>query len=300
VIPDAGTLTVVRAEQWYSAAHPPAGGWQDVAVCLKVLASSGDLIIPRGSVRLLDQTGAAYDPLTKGQTPGLTLPLSVRHGKTVVGYLTFMVPSGGTYTVQYSPSTTPVVALVGLSNIAAAAIPAPTGQSEASPIAQGVAANGGTNGTGSASSGSGGSGWTEQAYQTAIAYQASVEQTYTVDVPNNILVLQQFDVGVPAGMTDEQIAAARSYDAKWVNMASGAINAHLAFMRSHPAASCFAAAYAADRVVASTYLAWLAAWMPADPSLTSEGTQQADSLDNAEAVANQFLQKFNSYFSGCQ
>jgi hypothetical protein len=99
--------------------------------------------------------------------------------------------------------------------------------------------------------GSGGSGWTQAAAHTANAFSDSAYRTYTVDVPRSINALQRIDT---TGMTGEERYAAAQEGAVWVRLAKKSINKHVAFMRNHPAATCFRDAYAADQEVAANYL----------------------------------------------
>lgn len=153
----------------------------------------------------------------------------------------------------------------------------------ANPTAQ-AAAPPGSGTDGSASSGSA---------ATAQAYQASANQTYAIDVPRSLDALTSIDC---TGLSGDECYYVSEEGAVWVKLATTSVNAHIAFMNSHPAAQCFLDAYKADRGVAKDVLAALSSWH-AGNSGNMRYYSQIFGL-RASEVQN-FLTEFNSYFADC-
>jgi hypothetical protein len=81
--------------------------------------------------------------------------------------------------------------------------------------------------------------------------------------------------------------------------AVASIKRHLAFMASHPAASCYRDAYAADQTIGKNWLGILATGSyPND--LTGQGRAQTTIYDEALANTNAFLSHLSAYFSDCR
>jgi hypothetical protein len=147
--------------------------------------------------------------------------------------------------------------------------------------------------------GSSASGWTEAAYLTALAYFDAVKTTYVADLPNDLLGIETMAGSCcDGGSSPEERTIILAGAQPYINAATTAIHSHLSFMSAHPAAVCFLDAYAADRAIAATYLAWLADWGNGFPS-TDGGQIQRSLLEAANAKANTFLGAFGGYFSDC-
>jgi len=151
------------------------------------------------------------------------------------------------------------------------------------------------------------SGWNDTAYLTANAYAATVNETYGVEIPN-----AEFDAGEKLfGIYCQQqdvaergacmVAEAHSIADPMRSAASG----HLTWMRKHPAAHCFADAYAADTTVTEAYLK---AANYLESSLTAQTDQERTDDDNgwntwvakADALLASFNKHWSGYFSDCQ
>lgn len=151
-----------------------------------------------------------------------------------------------------------------------------------------------TSGSSGGSSGSSGSGWTEAAYRTAVAYQDSAYQTYRIDVARSVDALSWMDC---TGMTGEECYAIGMEGATWVRLAKDAINRHLAFMKGHPAATCFRDAYAADKKVASKLLDVLSSWHAGNSGELRYWNQV---IGFAYSAASKFVDDLSGYFKDCR
>jgi hypothetical protein len=103
------------------------------------------------------------------------------------------------------------------------------------------------------------------------------------------------------GCTPEETYAAVPLQTTYLKAARAAIQRHLTFMSSRPAASCFRDAYAADRAIAKE---WLTILPPAGPWLygqdTPEGRADERVVDAAMARTNGFLRNFAAFFADCR
>jgi hypothetical protein len=121
-------------------------------------------------------------------------------------------------------------------------------------------------------------------------------QAYGIDVPNNVSQLYGYSCmpSFQEECTADQISAGRYVDA-----AVAAINRHLAFMKSHPAARCYGDAYAADRTLADKWLGVLSKWTVPYGAGSGEQRAQNLTLDQESAASQTFLTKLPSYFGDC-
>jgi hypothetical protein len=129
------------------------------------------------------------------------------------------------------------------------------------------------------------------------AYVQSVNNTYTSSVLDPLYQVDEMDNCGP-GMTAEQCYAGHEEVQELLDPSKVALEAHLAFMNSHPAAPCFRAAYAADRAVANDLIGWINSAGPLNG--TGEGRTQSQYLDIYNAELDTFESNFNGYFSDCQ
>jgi hypothetical protein len=146
--------------------------------------------------------------------------------------------------------------------------------------------------------GSGGGSGTPTWMKTTDAFEASVLQTYGIDVPTAIDALWGLEIYVP-GRTPEEIAADKAYAKLVFTPAVNSINSLLAFMNTHPAATCFANAYMAARSIAKTWLSYLQSYdYPGD--ITPSGRQAAYAWTAARSTMDTFVAHLPSYFSACK
>ena len=291
-VPGVGTVTVASASEWSGAGLVGQGGYRWLAVKLQVEASLGSADLSPTTFVVLDQSGVSYTAKEGGAAPALKLPMSLPDGKRVEGSLTYQVPLGGIYTFRVVGTET---ASVPLSVIVALATPTPRPATPrpATPT-QGTSGGGGSGG-----GPSGGSGWTAAAYQTAIAWENSVSQAYVVTVPSNATDLAYFSCCAPGTTTEERNAAAQEA-LVYLNAAKGAVSTHLTWMTSHPAATCFKDAYAADRTMAKAWLSWLNSWQLAGGENTPEGRAQIQTYNAVSAQNSAFIAAISGYFNDCR
>ena len=112
-----GTIVVRSASLWTSPSQSAAPGYRFVAVGITFTATGSDVHLAAGSFRLVDRTLVTYALLPKGAAPTLKLPAIVSRGQSVEGQLTFEIPYGGDYSLQFTPSPADPVALVGIPKI---------------------------------------------------------------------------------------------------------------------------------------------------------------------------------------
>ncbi len=275
-VPGAATLTVGYASAW-KGHNSQLAGYRYVVLQLTVKATGREAVeLSAESFALLDLSRQAYPPLATGAGPAL--PLAVAMGKTATGKLTFEIPTGGNYELQFRPSAGGVIGIVDVTKAIAAIqpSPSPTPRRTATPRPTAGAVTGG---------GSGSGGWDQAAHATAVAYQQSAIEVYAVDLPGRTNELAYWTCGLP-----DECAAGREYlTAADINPATAALKAHIAFMKSHPAARCFRDAYAADRSIANGYLTWLAGWKILNGTESSDGRGQIMALDDLDGRADAFL-----------
>ena len=287
---DLGNATVtVHTAKELATSQVAFAGYRFIALAVTVTAKTKPLDLTSAAFDLRDLTMAHYAPSASGPTPVLTLPQALPAGKSASGNLTFEVPLGGNYTLQFRPNSSGAIADVTVGQIA---------EIVSTPVPPAPSASGGPGSSGTGSLGaSGGTGWNAAAYATAVAYEQSVQATYLGQLPGLLVVLEAADLCGP-GMTPEECAAGPAEFAYQLETAKGLFSTHIAFMRLRPAAPCFQDAYAADRTIANLYLTSLAGWNDTGPN-TPEGRyfDQALSYDNSQADA--FLGAFSSYFSNC-
>lgn len=140
-------------------------------------------------------------------------------------------------------------------------------------------------------------GWDEEAYTTALAYLDSLDATYPL-VSARVIELAYFGGCLP-GSAVEECAAAREAGALLADPATAALNRHVAFMDSNPAAPCFVDAYAADRALADRYLGWLATWAPLGGDGTPAGRAQLQRAEQLNADFRAFFAAVDGYFADC-
>jgi hypothetical protein len=129
---------------------------------------------------------------------------------------------------------------------------------------------------------------------TASAYRNSAFSTYA-EVDLEVSYVR--DAGCLWGMTGQEGGAIRAEVAPHRNAAMRAINRHLAFMRSHPAAPCFRDAYAADRRVATTWLERIRGGSGSDQA--GEGRAWNRRVNDIWRETDAFLQNLPTYFQDC-
>lgn len=151
------------------------------------------------------------------------------------------------------------------------------------------------------------SGWTRAAYKTSIAYTDSTWLAYTERIPaarwNSGAKLFGATCDLP---TPEQRGTCWDAEVKSIYQPiQKAVRSHFAFMKSHPAARCFADAYTADRAVGNAYLtAARNLAIVLNPKNDAAYYAALDAWDKWIAIADKrstsFLKKFHGYFSDCR
>ena len=150
---------------------------------------------------------------------------------------------------------------------------------------------------GQTSAGGAASGSGQAAYDVAVAYRSDVSQTYQIDLLNNLNALES--IHCSPGCTSEEVYAVSQAQAPFKAAAVKSLKAHLAFMGSHPAASCFRAAYAADKPLANDWITLISDWSPWGGTDTPEGRYQTYEARAYLSMTDAFLGKFTSYFRTC-
>lgn len=130
--------------------------------------------------------------------------------------------------------------------------------------------------------------------RTLDAYATSVLTTYRTDVGTSVQALLQIDC---TGMTGAECEPLADAGASWVKVAVASINGHLAFMKEHPAASCFEDAYATDTDIANNLTSVLSDWFAGSSADTRAENQKVQA---AYAAADSFVSRITSYFSDCR
>jgi len=309
-----GTIVVRSASLWTAPSQRAAPGYRFVAVGITFTATGSDVHLAAASFRLVDRTLVTYALLPKGAAPTLKLPAIVSRGQSVEGQLTFEIPYGGDYSLQFTPSPADPVALVGIPKIdpapTATPIVAPTIAPIVAPVvvppvapttaptptpANPVVAHGAiptaAPSGGSAGPGSGGSGYTQAEYETAIAFENLVDEDYNIEIPNAERDAAAKLAGTYCQGAIDHSACLAAEVTSITGPMEAAANAELTFMQDNPPAACFAAAYAADRAVANAYV--VAAADIRDTMVMGPSVQKAD------AMAESFLARFEGYFHGC-
>lgn len=129
--------------------------------------------------------------------------------------------------------------------------------------------------------------------RTLDAYAASALTTYRTDVGKSVQALLQIDC---TGMTSAECEPLADAGASWVKVAVASINVHLAFMKEHPATSCFDDAYASDTDIAHNLISVLSDWFAGSTADTQAENQR---IRAAYAAADAFVSGITSYFADC-
>jgi hypothetical protein len=154
--------------------------------------------------------------------------------------------------------------------------------------------------------GAGSSGWTLQAYETALQYEDSVWSTYAYRIPDALWNSGEKLFGLTCdGTTPEERAGCFQSETKSIYQPiRDAIAAHRTFMKKHPAARCFADAYAADRYAADAYTTatnYLAATLKDTGAAYTADFKGWDKwIAIAQSRSDSLMKKFQGYFADCR
>ena len=146
-----------------------------------------------------------------------------------------------------------------------------------------------------AGSGGGGGGAPAGPQWDGNGYVQSVNDTYVVAVPGALDVV--YWALCPEPCTQDVFVALATETAEYVKAAQNAVNGHLAYMTSHPAATCARDAYAADRALANKWLAGLGHFGLARNGPMERGQQME--IDDLYGATSDFLSKANGYLGDC-
>jgi hypothetical protein len=136
---------------------------------------------------------------------------------------------------------------------------------------------------------------TPRRVKMAEAHQASMTQTYNVDVPRSVRALKSYDC---SGITGRECDARAREAAGWVRQAKKSLKRHLTFMRQHPAASCFKDAYRRDRSAARTLLREFSGWRIGDPGGMRYRNQRMAIVYSG--TLRTYVDRYASYFKDCR
>lgn len=281
------TLTVTSPAEWVSPGTRPCCGVRQVTVGVTVVAGMG-LTLTDSAFSVMDAaTGLRHGPLAVGAQPQLALPVQLEEGEVASGLLTFEVPLGERHVLAFAPSLrfvaqVDVVGIVALPTqppMARTPTPTPIPRPTPGPTATIRVTPRPTVRTASA--------------QT---YANSTITLYSSTIPRWV---DNLSGGCMPGGTVEECTAARESAVKYGrDPAIAAINDHLDWMKSWPAASCFRDAYDADRRVASN---WLTTFQ--NNLFWGDGTPEFRAAkypyQAAQSKANVFRSNLSGYFSDC-
>jgi hypothetical protein len=136
-IPGVATVRVDGATGWVPDQRPLPAGYRLVVVRIVLTAVATRLAISADSLDLIDGTLTRYRPVKRGQPPQIALPTDLGPGSTASGNVTFQVPEGGDYSLEFVPGPG-VVATVVIPRIAPAPGPSAAPQAIVAPSIQGT------------------------------------------------------------------------------------------------------------------------------------------------------------------
>jgi hypothetical protein len=131
-IPGIATVRVDGAAGWAPDQRPLPAGYRLVVVRIVLTAVATPIAISADSLDLVDGTLTRYRPVERGQPPQIALPTDLYPGSTVSGKVTFQVPEGGDYSLEFLPGPG-IVARVVIPRIGLAPGPSAAPQATATP-----------------------------------------------------------------------------------------------------------------------------------------------------------------------
>lgn len=132
-----------------------------------------------------------------------------------------------------------------------------------------------------------------------MAYEKSVSSTYQSGYFSTLTDLAYHGGCLVPGATTETCSAWIDYYNLATKPILAAFQAHLSYLKNHPAPSCLLNAYAGDRKVTSSVIAWITPPRTSGGESTPEGRQTIADFNALMASVNNFAERLPSYVSRC-